>query len=57
MARGRKTSLTITLTPEERHLFISATLVREISILGGDVGQFVHPLVKARMDERLARGL
>lgn len=45
---------TVFLTPEERHLFISATLVREISMLGGDVAQFVHPLVKARMDQRVA---
>jgi pantetheine-phosphate adenylyltransferase len=45
---------TVFLTPEERHLFISATLVREIAMLGGDVGQFVHPLVKARMDVRVA---
>ena len=47
---------TVFLTPEERHLFISATLVREIGQLGGDVGQFVHPLVKQRMLERIARG-
>ena len=45
---------TVFLTPEERHLFISATLVREIAMLGGDVAQFVHPLVKARMDVRVA---
>ena len=45
---------TVFLTPEERHLFISATLVREIAVLGGDVAQFVHPLVKARMDVRVA---
>jgi pantetheine-phosphate adenylyltransferase len=37
------------LIPEERHLFISATLVREISTLGGDVGQFVHPHVNECM--------
>jgi len=41
------------LTPEERHLFISATLVREISTLGGDVSQFVHPYVNERMAEKL----
>ena len=40
---------TVFLTPEERHLFISATLVREISTLGGDVAQFVHPLVNEQM--------
>src|SRR4029077_11574291 len=35
---------TIFLTPSEQHMFISATLVREIASLGGDVSQFVHPL-------------
>ena len=47
---------TVFLTPEERHLFISATLVREIAVLGGDVGQFVHPLVKARMAAKVREG-
>jgi len=40
---------TIFLTPSEQHMFISATLVREIAILGGDVSQFVHPLVAKRL--------
>jgi hypothetical protein len=31
------------LTPSEQHMFISATLVREIATLGGDVAEFVHP--------------
>lgn len=44
---------TVFLTPEERHLFISATLVREISTLGGDVAQFVHPLVNEQMLAKL----
>lgn len=44
---------TVFLTPEENHLFISATLVREIATLGGDIGQFVHPLVKERMAAKL----
>ena len=37
---------TIFLTPGEQHMFISATLVREIAMLGGDVGKFVHPRVR-----------
>src|SRR6187401_49086 len=36
---------TVFLTPSEQHMFISATLVREIALLGGDVTDFVHPLV------------
>ena len=37
---------TIFLTPGAQHMFISATLVREIASLGGDVSKFVHPLVR-----------
>jgi pantetheine-phosphate adenylyltransferase len=33
------------LTPAEQFNFISSTLVREIASYGGDVRQFVHPLV------------
>ena len=40
---------TIFLTPGEQHMFISATLVREIATLGGDVSKFVHPVVRAKL--------
>ena len=40
---------TVFMTPDNQYMFISATMVREIASLGGDVGQFVHPLVKERM--------
>lgn len=40
---------TLFLTPAEQYLFISATLVREIALLGGDVSKFVHPAVVARL--------
>ena len=40
---------TVFLTPGEQHMFISATLVREIAALGGDVSKFVHPLVRDRL--------
>ena len=43
---------TIFLTPSEQHMFISATLVREIASLGGDVSQFVHPLVAKRLKNK-----
>jgi pantetheine-phosphate adenylyltransferase len=36
---------TVFLTPQEQFTFISSTLVREIAIFGGDVSQFVDPLV------------
>jgi pantetheine-phosphate adenylyltransferase len=44
---------TIFLTPSEQHMFISATLVREIATLGGDVSKFVHPLVRAKLAEKV----
>ena len=43
---------TIFLTPSEQHMFISATLVREIAMLGGDVSKFVDPRVGARLQRR-----
>jgi len=43
---------TVFLTPSEKHTFISATLVREIALLGGDVTKFVHPVVKKRLAEK-----
>ncbi|MGH8746263.1 MAG: pantetheine-phosphate adenylyltransferase [Burkholderiales bacterium] len=44
---------TIFLTPSEQHMFISATLVREIATLGGDVSKFVHPLIRAKLIEKV----
>jgi pantetheine-phosphate adenylyltransferase len=40
---------TVFLTPGEQHMFISATLVREIATLGGDVSKFVHPVVHEKL--------
>lgn len=40
---------TVFLTPSEQYMFISATIVREIATLGGDVGPFVPVAVQARM--------
>jgi pantetheine-phosphate adenylyltransferase len=45
---------TIFLTPSEQYMFISATMVREIAILGGDVSKFVQPAVCARLTQRVA---
>lgn len=36
---------TMFMTPAEQYAFISSSLVREISRLGGDVSDFVHPVV------------
>jgi len=40
---------TLFLTPAEQYMFVSATIVREIAKFGGDVSQFVHPAVMARL--------
>ena len=40
---------TVFLTPGDQHMFISATLVREIATLGGDVSKFVAPVVGERL--------
>ena len=40
---------TMFLTPSEQYMFISATMVREIATLGGDVSLFVSPGVVARI--------
>jgi len=45
---------TMFLTPAEQYTFISSTIVREIAKLGGDVSQFVHPIVEARMRAKVA---
>ncbi len=44
---------TVFLTPGEQYMFISATMVREIAILGGNVEKFVQPLVVRRLAEKL----
>ena len=46
---------TVFLTPSEQHMFISATLVREIALLGGDVSKFVHPIVRAKLAEKAGK--
>jgi pantetheine-phosphate adenylyltransferase len=33
-------------------MFVSATIVREIARFGGDVSNFVHPAVAARLSAR-----
>ncbi|NMG34720.1 pantetheine-phosphate adenylyltransferase [Azoarcus sp. TTM-91] len=45
---------TVFLTPSEEHMFISATMVREIARLGGDVSKFVQPAVLARLQQKVS---
>jgi len=44
---------TVFMTPGEQYMFLSATLVREISVLGGDVSKFVSPLVAKRLKVKI----
>ena len=42
---------TVFLCPEAEYTFISSTLVREVSALGGDVSRFVHPAVQQALQD------
>ncbi|HWV57645.1 MAG TPA: pantetheine-phosphate adenylyltransferase [Longimicrobiales bacterium] len=46
---------TLFLAPDARYSFLSASLIREIAELGGEVGQFVAPGVRRRLYERFNR--
>jgi pantetheine-phosphate adenylyltransferase len=46
---------TVFLTPTEQFNFVSSTLIREIASLGGNVGEFVHPLVADALRARFAK--
>lgn len=43
---------TVFLTASENHQFIASRFVKEIGALGGDIGHFVSPRVKARLAEK-----
>jgi len=44
---------TVFLTPADEYMFISATMVREIAKLGGDVSKFVHPVVTDQLRQKI----
>ena len=46
---------TLFLTPDEKYMFISATIVREIARFGGDVSKFVHPHVAECLRRKVGR--
>ena len=50
-----KTVETVFLTPPESFNFVSSTLIREIASFGGDVREFVHPVVAAALAARFGR--
>ena len=47
---------TVFLTPAEQYQFISATMVREIASLGGNVAPFVNPALAGRLAAKVAKG-
>ena len=46
---------TVFLTPAEQYQFISASIVREIATLGGDVSKFVQPIVARSLAQRVGK--
>ena len=48
---------TLFLTPSDKYLFLSATIVREIAVLGGDITAFVHPVTAERMRAKIGKGV
>lgn len=44
---------TVFMTPGDAEMFISASLVKEIAMLGGDVSQFVDPQVQAALNSKI----
>jgi len=45
----------VCLMPSEPFLFISSRVVKEIARYGGDVSQFVPPLIAERLREKFHR--
>jgi pantetheine-phosphate adenylyltransferase len=43
---------TVFMAPSEQEMFISASLVKEVASLGGDIAPFVHPRVAAALSEK-----
>jgi len=46
---------TVFLTPTEQFNFVSSTLIREIASFGGNVSEFVHPIVAEALRNRYAK--
>lgn len=45
----------IFLTPKESLIYVSSSLIKEISDLKGDVSKFVHPIVEQALEAKLDR--
>lgn len=47
---------TVFMTPAEQFMFISASMVREVALLGGNIDPFVPPLVAERLRSKILAG-
>ena len=47
---------TVFLAPDTQYSFLSASLVREIASLGGDVSEFVSPPVLEQLQKKFPKG-
>ncbi|MEC9374924.1 MAG: pantetheine-phosphate adenylyltransferase [Pseudomonadota bacterium] len=45
---------TIFMMPSQEFMFISSTLVKEVFSLGGDISNFVHPIVLAALIDKIS---
>jgi pantetheine-phosphate adenylyltransferase len=45
---------TLFLTPSEKYTFVSASMVREVALFGGDASKFVSPSVNERLKQNVA---
>lgn len=46
---------TLFLTPSEKNSFISSSLVKEVAKYGGDVSEFVHPVIATELSGIMAK--
>ncbi len=46
---------TIFMTPSDQYMFVSASMVREIAMLGGDVSKFVQPLIAEQLSAKIKK--
>lgn len=46
---------TVFLCPNEAYFYVNSTLVKEIARLGGDIGEFVPPVVKKALSAKFPR--
>ena len=44
---------TVFLMPHEKYTYLNSTIVREIALYGGDISQFVPPIVKKTMKRKI----